>query len=416
MVTRFSQKVPRFLFPIPFLLLLIFFSTARLQAADGAKLFKANCTTCHTMTDQKLTGPGLKDVFSRIPKDPEWLKKWITNSSAMIKSGDPYAVKIFNENTKSAMTVFDGILSAEDIDAIIGYLKNPPAEGPTGTTGGGGDPYAVAPEPEAPGNYYLWFILLCLIILVAALRSAKRNLQNALNSKKNLPPVPEYTLKEWMNNRKRTVALILIVLVCMGSKWSWDAMMDIGVFTGYKPEQPIKFSHAVHAGQNGINCEYCHSGVSKSKVAGVPSANVCMNCHKAVSSGTRTGETEIAKIYAAVGWNPKTQKYENPPKPLEWVKVHNLPDFVFFSHKQHVVVGKQECKTCHGELEKMDVAKQVQPLTMGWCVNCHRETAVPGMADNPYYEDLHKKLAERYKGEPITVAKMGGIECAKCHY
>src|SRR3972149_1791932 len=121
MVTRFSQKVPRFLFPIPFLLLLIFFSTARLQAADGAKLFKANCTTCHTMTDQKLTGPGLKDVFSRIPKDPEWLKKWITNSSAMIKSGDPYGLKVFNEATELAKALFDELLPPPVFDAIIGY-------------------------------------------------------------------------------------------------------------------------------------------------------------------------------------------------------------------------------------------------------------------------------------------------------
>lgn len=419
MVTRIFPGTPLKVNAFHSLFLLIFFSSSQLIAADGAKVFKQNCAACHTMTDQKLTGPGLKGVMDRIPKG-DWLKKWIKNAPAVVSSGDAYGVKIYNEFNKISMTPFESVLSEEEIDAVIAHLQNAGAGASAGVpaAGTGADPWAVAPEAadEGPNIYILLFIILGLLVLLALLGSVKRNLQNAVNTRKGLPPVPEYTIKEWCRHNKRTIAMVLIVLTCMGCKWGWDSMMAIGVFQGYKPSQPIAFSHAVHAGQNKINCEYCHSGVSKSKVAGVPSVNVCMNCHKAVSTGTRTGEKEIAKIYEAAGWNPQTQKYDLPQKPIQWNRVHTLPDFAFFSHKQHVVAGKQECKTCHGDLTKMDVAKQVQPLTMAWCVNCHRTTAVPGMTDNPYYENLHKNLSERYKGQPITVDKMGGLECAKCHY
>jgi len=194
-------------------------------------------------------------------------------------------------------------------------------------------------------------------------------------------------------------------------------MMDIGVYTGYKPEQPIKFSHKIHAGDNAINCQYCHSTVEKSRHAGIPSLNICMNCHKGIDHGPTTGTAEIAKIYEGIGWDPAKQTYDpTKAKGIKWVKVHNLQDFVFFSHQQHVKVGKLDCSNCHGEVRSMTVAQQVQPLTMGWCIDCHRKTEVAGMKDNPYYEELHKKLAEKYKGQKITVDKMGGIECAKCHY
>jgi hypothetical protein len=141
-----------------------------------------------------------------------------------------------------------------------------------------------------------------------------------------------------------------------------------------------------------------------------------MNCHKGISKGPTTGTEEIAKIYEAAGWDPDKGAYTKPERPIQWVKVHNLPDFVFFSHQQHVKVGKQDCANCHGDLKTMTTAQQVKPLTMAWCIECHNKTEVPGMKDNPYYESLHKKLAEKYKDQPITVAKMGGIECAKCHY
>ena len=218
-----------------------------------------------------------------------------------------------------------------------------------------------------------------------------------------------------MSHNKGWVALGVLVGFLWLSKLGWDALMGIGVYQGYQPEQPIAFSHQVHAGQNGINCVYCHSGAEKGKAAGIPSANICMNCHKAVQEGKRTGTKEIAKIYAALDYDPSTGKYGSNPKPIKWVKVHNLPDHVYFNHSQHVVAGKVECKTCHGAVDSMTVAKQHSPLTMGWCINCHRETEVQ-MAGNGYWDYLHETYKGKFKGQTITVEKMGGIECAKCHY
>ena len=192
-------------------------------------------------------------------------------------------------------------------------------------------------------------------------------------------------------------------------------MKEIGVYTGYQPAQPINFSHKIHAGKNAINCQYCHSGVEKSKTAGVPSANVCMNCHKFIQEGPVTGKTEIAKIYAALDYDVEKGTYGPNQKPIKWVKVHALPDHVFFSHQQHVKVGQQDCANCHGKIAEMDTVKQVSPLTMGWCIDCHRKTEVK-MEGNEYYKELHAKLKEKYKGQAITVAAMGGIECSKCHY
>jgi hypothetical protein len=219
----------------------------------------------------------------------------------------------------------------------------------------------------------------------------------------------------WMRTNKKIVALVLLVMVAMGSRAAWNGMMGIGVYEGYQPEQPIFFSHKIHAGQNGINCVYCHSGVEKSKISNIPSANVCMNCHKYIQEGAVTGKTEIAKIYAALDFDPATQTYGKNTKPIKWVKVHTLPDHVYFNHAQHVTVGKQECATCHGPIEQMDTVRQHSSLTMGWCIDCHRKTEVK-MEGNAYYNELHAKLAAKYKGQPITVDKMGGIECGKCHY
>jgi hypothetical protein len=143
-----------------------------------------------------------------------------------------------------------------------------------------------------------------------------------------------------------------------------------------------------------------------------------MNCHKDISqnqAGTDESKAEIAKIYAAVGWNPDIRDYTLTPQPLKWNKVHNLPDHVFFSHQQHVVVGQVDCSVCHGDVKKMGTVEQQRPLTMGWCVNCHRETPVR-MEGNGYYTELHEKMKEKYKDQPITVSMVGGIECSRCHY
>jgi len=417
MDTIFNKRQNKILAIISSLLLSILINFNSASAQDAEKLFKQNCAACHSLGKNKVVGPGLEGIGTRAPSD-EWLAKWIRNSQALVKSGDPYAKKIFSESNGMVMTAFTDF-NDDEIASIIALMKNPPKKEEIVAKG----PGEVEPKEEEKGVNPLAILIgaiAFLIIIIGVLRGVSHSLKNIQNEKQGLPAEeavgPWQEAKIWMGFHKRTVAvIILIVIGCMLST-GWYALKEIGVYTGYQPSQPIAFSHKIHAGDNAINCQYCHSGVEKSKTAGIPSVNVCMNCHKGISKGPVTGTTEIAKIYEAAGWDPDKAEYNKPQKPIEWVKVHNLQDFVYFSHQQHVKVGKQDCATCHGDLKEMTTAKQVSPLTMVWCVDCHRKTEVPGMKDNPYYESLHKKLAEKYKGQAITVDKMGGIECAKCHY
>ena len=420
MTPHFSAKIKAFTRSALVLFVTICLASSSLFAADAAKIFKQNCAVCHRLDGVKLTGPGLAGIAGRAPGG-DWLFKWVKNNTALIKSGDAYATKIFAENG-AQMTVFDGVLSDDDIKAVVEYIKNPPVEKaatPAASANASSEP---APEKDNTSNLYLILgvVVVLLLIIAMVLRGVKYNLLNVVAQKNNEGEVIDRgwwgETKYWLINHKRALAIFIIIFLLWISKLGWDSAMNIGVYTGYHPEQPIKFSHKIHAGDNGINCQYCHSSVEKSRHAGIPSVNICMNCHKGIEKGSNTGTTEIAKIYEAIGWNPETQKYDKQPKGLRWVKVHNLQDFVFFSHQQHVKVGKLDCSNCHGDVKTMTTAQQVQPLTMGWCIDCHRKTEVAGMKDNPYYEDLHKKLAEKYKGQKLTVEKIGGTECAKCHY
>ena len=185
---------------------------------------------------------------------------------------------------------------------------------------------------------------------------------------------------------------------------------------GYAPEQPIAYSHKLHAGINGIDCNYCHHSARHGKSAAIPSANVCMNCHTYINEGP-SGKAEIQKIYDAVGFDPEKGRYIEgyEQKPIKWVRIHNLPDLAYFNHSQHVVAGGLECQECHGPIEEMEVVEQHSELTMGWCINCHRETEVK-VADNDYYEEMHAKFKENHPGETFNVEAIGGLECGKCHY
>ncbi|MCF8381246.1 MAG: cytochrome c family protein [Bacteroidales bacterium] len=200
--------------------------------------------------------------------------------------------------------------------------------------------------------------------------------------------------------------LIMAALTYIGNTLVKESIA-IGRSQFYSPDQPIKFSHTIHAGQNQTNCLYCHPSAEYSKSAGIPSANVCMNCHLIVRSGTHSGTWEINKVIAA---------YENN-MPVEWIRIHNNPDHVFFSHAQHVSVGKVACQECHGEVEKMDRLIQVSDLSMGWCINCHREKEVE-FHTNKFYNE-YEDLAEKVKSgelDMVSVEKVGGTECMKCHY
>jgi cytochrome c2 len=408
----------------------VFTLTSNVQAQDGAKLFKQNCAVCHAShTDQKLTGPGLKGIFDRAPKG-DWLHKWILNSEKMIRSGDAYSNKIFNDYNKASMTVFEGVLSDQDVDAILAFLKAPaPEAGPKGGPSSAPGDVPVAAQGGIDPLYLILGTIVILSILLVALRSVRTTLQNTANRVEGKEELPDVTfweeVKTWMAGHRRLVGVISIILIFVGMKSCWNACFNIGVYydyktqKGYKPDQPIKFSHKLHAGDNEIACQYCHSSVEKSRHAGIPSVNICMNCHKGISSGPQYQETEIAKIYEAAGFDAKTGLYdESKQNPLKWIKVHNLPDHVYFNHAQHVVVGKIDCATCHGDVKSMTVAEQKSPLTMKWCVECHRKTEV-AMAGNAYYDRLHTALKEKYAGQydvKFTVEKIGGLECAKCHY
>jgi hypothetical protein len=202
----------------------------------------------------------------------------------------------------------------------------------------------------------------------------------------------------------------LVILALTGTFITYTLVvtgMALGRSKDYTPDQPVKFSHKVHAGQNGTDCIYCHSSAPYSKSAGIPPVNVCMNCHLIVRNGSRSGGYEIAKVIKAF----------DEKKPISWIKVYNLPDHVFFSHAQHVNAGGISCQKCHGNVEEKDKITQVPDLSMGWCINCHRSTKVSFRA-NPFYShytDLMEKL-KRGTIDSVTVDMTGGIECMKCHY
>jgi mono/diheme cytochrome c family protein len=400
-----------------------------LKAQDGAKIFKQNCAVCHALTDQKLTGPGLAGVAGRVPKpEAEWLSKWIKNNNTVIASGDAYAkTLVANNGGVDAMSEFE-FLSDADLKALVDYVIAPPAAAAPVANA------TVATEAveEVKGGIDPLYLLLGAIVILAlvlgALRSVRHSLQNSYNRREGKAETPEITfgqeVKQWIGGNRRLVGVFVIIIAFGGMKSCWDACYDLGVYydwetqKGYHPDQPIKFSHKLHAGDNEIACQYCHNSVEKSRHAGIPTVNVCMNCHKGIQTGPQYGEKEIAKIYAASGFNPKTGVYDAPENPIKWIKVHTLPDHVYFNHSQHVVVGKQECATCHGDVKKMTTVEQKSPLTMKWCIECHRKTEV-AMEGNAYYDRMHKALKEKYKGQydvKFTVEKIGGLECTKCHY
>ena len=378
------------------------------QNDDGAQIFKTNCISCHTIGGGRLIGPDLEGITKK--RKTDWLKKWINSSSDLIASGDADAIAIFEEYNKVAMTSF--YFEDEDMDALLAYLENPPIEEKKLAT--------TATEKHEQGmsnSSILLLIAVLLLLVVYMLTSIKNKLKTQLNQ-------PTETLSESIINpgkiflsESRNIVILGVIVFIVVMKFTFDTLMGIGVTTNYQPEQPISFSHKIHAGDNGIDCNYCHSSARNSKTAGIPSANVCMNCHANITSGTNTGKIEIQKIYDAIGYNPETREYieDYEQKPIQWVRIHNLPDLAYFNHSQHVSVGGIECQECHGPVQEMDVVYQHSELTMGWCVDCHRETQIK-MEGNEYYTKIHEQMKEKYAGQKITVDKMGGLECGKCHY
>ncbi|MCS4228158.1 cytochrome c3 family protein [Sphingobacterium sp. BIGb0165] len=402
--------------------LMLLFAVTTLHAQDvkeGEKIFKSKCTSCHAI-DRKVVGPALKGVPDT--KSEEWLIKWIRNSQALIATGDAEAVKIFEEYNKSVMTSFTD-LSDDQIKSVIAFIKDASVEKPKDAAAAG----AAAKDDNASMFMILGLIAVVVlaVVVIVVLNRVIRTLENVIAKNQEVIAAqqePEDNqrfvkfAKAFVKNKK-LVGFTVLMLVALLAVGGWKTMWNVGVHEGYKPVQPIKFSHQIHAGVNKIECQYCHGGAFKSKNASIPSANVCMNCHNTVTASEHyDGEIspEIAKIYRALDWNPETRTYGNNPKPIQWVRIHNLPDFAYFNHSQHVVVAGVECQTCHGPIQNMEEVYQYSPLTMKWCVDCHKKTDIK--SDNKYYEDLIKAHERIKKGEKMTAAMIGGLECGKCHY
>lgn len=396
-------------------------SSASGDPVAGKALFNAQCAACHKL-DAKATGPALRGVGDKYEK--EWLYKWIRNSAELIKSGDERANKIFNEYNQSPMTAFPQLSNA-DIDNIIAYTMEPvaaPAPSPQPLPG-----TEVAQSGGISNEVILGALALVLAMLVVMLflvnnvltRIAKANGLEVVKTEKSLPIWKAFAKNQFL-------VLVTVVFFLLASAYFvYGFLMQVGVDQGYEPIQPIHYSHRIHAGENGIDCKYCHSAARESKHSNIPSLNVCMNCHKNISEVAESTATpeyskafydgEIQKLYDAVGWDKANQKYTGKTQPVKWVRIHNLPDLVYFNHAQHVTVGGIECQTCHGPVEEMEIMKQHSPLTMGWCINCHRETEVK-LKDNEYYKKIHEELSKKYGVDKLTAAQMGGLECGKCHY
>lgn len=416
------------IFRLSSLLSLLVFSVsfAFADVAEGEKLFNANCTACHAIND-KVVGPALKDVDKR--HNEAWLLKWIKNSQAMVKSGDPEALKIYNEYNQSVMTPFEQF-SEGQIKSILAFIKTggPKKEEPQVAAGGG----AAAPQNGFYNNttfVALSVMALILFIIVFALFRIKKTVRELYNQKFAEEAEAEAAEKaiayknSWNYKlfKKHPVVGTLVVVIAftlvLGLIGFDYGNKSVGVQKGYAPVQPINYSHELHAGKYKINCQYCHSGADKSKQATVPSPSTCMNCHMHVTAKDKYNgdiSPEIKKIYAAVDWNPETRTYGPNQKPIKWIRIHNLPDHAYFNHAQHVKIGKVECQACHGPIETMKVVSQQRSLQMGWCINCHREAKVD-VANNDYYEKLHSNMKKEGKAF-VTVAQNGGLECGKCHY
>ncbi len=407
--------------------LIILISTS-VSAQDGEALYKANCANCHK-PDVDFTGPALKGWRDRVPEG-DWIYNWIHNPAKMIDT-EPYAKAMAAKWKPVIMTPF-AQLSKEEIDAIMKYVDDytPPAA-----------PVAAAGETAPKEDNSLIYGILTLVLALVAfiLLQVNSNLRKLTDEKEGIKrgePVPF-----WRNKTYLMAGILLLFGV--GGYWTINAAIGLGRQTNYQPTQPIYYSHKVHAGVNQISCLYCHGGAQSGKHANIPSVNVCMNCHMAVKEykgdpivredGVQVnGTAEIKKLYAYAGWNPDKNEY-NPDnngdgmpdgsRPIEWVKIHNLPDHVYFNHSQHVTVGKQQCQTCHGNVQEMDEVYQFADLSMGWCINCHRETKVDfldketGEGNRFYsiYEKFHNDLKDN-KMDSVTVGHIGGTECQKCHY
>ena len=403
-----------------------FFTSLNISAQDGAALFRSKCASCHIM-GKDATGPNLEGVLSRWEGNVDHLKQWIRNWNKAVAAGYPRALEAQNY-APGAMQTFEDLADPE-LDAIIKYVTEwtPPTPQP-------GDGGGVGEGKKDNSNAVIFGVIsLILAIIAIILMQVNSNLKKMSDDAEGIrrpEPVPFYRNKVY-------IAMFALLFFAVAGYYFSKAAIGFGRQKDYQPEQPIFYSHKVHAGINQISCLYCHSAAWDSKHAAIPSVNVCMNCHKGITEYRETspklydgngdpvdGNAELQKLFKYAGFDPKNPSAWDPSKakPIEWVKIHNLPDHVFFDHSQHVRIGNVQCQSCHGEITAMDEVKQVSELSMGWCVNCHRETKIAfnynGATGNKFYsiyEKFHNDI-KNGKMDSVTVSDIGGLECQKCHY
>lgn len=393
------------------------------NAQNGQALFSSNCASCHQV-NKRLVGPALAGIEDRGPwGDRKQLYAWIHNPAGFMKT-DAYTAGLFKEYGGVMMQAFPG-LSEKDIDAIVDYINSVPAA--TAPTPGAAAEGAAAQEGGSDNTLLFGILTLILAIVSFVLLQVNSNLKKLADDKEGvggMEPVPF-----WRN--KAYIAFIAVILFLVGGYMTVSGAIGLGRTQHYEPEQPIFYSHKVHAGTNQISCLYCHGNTELGKQANIPSLNICMNCHMGINEykgpdklvdaegNERDGTAEIQKLYKYAGYEYGKTWDVSKATPIPWVRIHNLPDHVYFNHSQHVKVGKVQCQTCHGEIQNMNEVYQFADLSMGWCINCHRNTQVQ-FKDNGFYsiyEQYHEKLKNgTLDSTNITVEKVGGTECQRCHY
>ncbi len=444
------------------------------DATVGSTLFRNQCASCHAKSmKDNLTGPALGGVEERWSDYPRQdLYAWIRNSQGMISQGHPRAKALWAEWGPTVMTNFPALKDAE-IESILLYINNTY----TGVGGPGelvDDKKPAGVETEASSNVWLYVGLLAILIVLSFVLARVIANMRYMQAVSDGREYKRKTLVDTLTS-PALIAFLVFAAIVLGGYTTVNKAITLGRQQGYQPTQPIKFSHSLHSGENKIACQYCHDGARRSKHSVIPAANTCMNCHKAIKKGPRWGTAELTKIYASIGYDPKADKYidnyeEMPraeieqiykqwimdnyavdngglvgvegervvqeqwdgivaaltneehgddqiPGPIEWQRIHNLADHAYFNHAQHVAVGKLECQTCHGPIQEMEEVYQYSPLSMGWCINCHRQTPVQ-FEENPYYKSYEQYHNELNAGtrQQVTVEEIGGIECQKCHY
>lgn len=431
-----SLAMMAFLFSVPLY--------AEVSAEQGQEIFQGNCSSCHKLGG-KLVGPNLYGVEQRWEGREELLIQFIQNSQNVINSGDEYSQNLYNEYNQMVMPPMN--LNEEEVKSVLAYIgqeeqAEQQAEAAPAAQGGAAAGSAAAGVTFLGLSYdatllalgILALVLLIILLVLVRVQSSlnqliwqKEHPDESKESSKSLLPSPArlaelnqqlaYFITYRINHTFGVLGVIGAVVTLLAFA-AYDKAQEVGSQQGYAPEQPIKFSHQIHAGQYQIDCQYCHTGVMKAKSANIPSTNICMNCHNYINKGAEYGTEEIAKIYESNGYDPEAKNYDGSAtwqgeteEPIEWVRIHNLPDHVYFNHAQHVNAGQLECTSCHGNMAGMKVAKQVSSLEMGWCINCHRESEVN--MENGFYKETYQFLENH---EKYTVAEMGGLECSKCHY